>query len=561
MLSRNRLKKIIFWVSVLSAQLVSSNIYHRIILTILVFIFLGINLKKTSLKPLSKNIQIPKYKFKKNKNSLITSILIIIVLIGIALRVYGIKKIPIWYDEATSISITQNPHKIKYSRASVYHTYLNLIIGNSNKFWLGRIANIPFFIISAIFIYFFGKKLHSKLAGILGTFFYSMSWITITMNRDLRFYEMFLCFFIIANFLLYNALSNYLSKKRLILKNKFFISNLLLSFLFFLLSMNTHTLTFLILYPLILFGGIIFIKLKNLKGLLIANTALIFIYTGFIYKGFTFYNIFNFSLPSWFNYKYNAAPFFNFSKELISNDHSYILITLPTLIVLIFKKKTYYKFQAIFLLSFIIGLYSILSVNGIGYIELIRYYYMLLPFIFIGTGFSIATIYQNFIKKQQKLITISFILFIVTWPLYTGIKESISPQELNSKYIHRNLPYTKIIEIMENPKYSDYIFVSDQLFAWSEYTYKEGNTKITYIIDRHSNNYNTGKYHDRSNIKVVPISYLIRKIKAGEKVIFIDDERYLEDFRMYIKMIPPDETLYNKKLYFKEKKISIKKYN
>ena len=200
----------------------------------------------------------------KKKNLLILSTIVVLTILGVYLRLNHIKHLSIWYDEGLSISVAQNIAKGKgrvtangypYRRAKLFHNYLSLFYKQREELWVGIYANIPFYIITSIFLYFFGKELKDKKTGLLTIFLFTFSWVSIAMAREVRFYEMLVCFFTMANYFFYKSFKLYLRNKI----NVNFIFYLLLSIIFFVISLQTQVLTFFILYGLLTFSLILYL--------------------------------------------------------------------------------------------------------------------------------------------------------------------------------------------------------------------------------------------------------------------------------------------------------------
>ncbi len=193
-----------------------------------------------------------------------------IICVGVYLRVKGIQELSLWVDEVNSIIVSEqiaNGHGQTllsgepYTRAYVYHHLLAIflkIFGNPDV--TGRLLNIPFFILSAVYIYKFGRYIKNNTVGLLSAALFSFSWFGISMARDLRFYEMFLSLFLVFSYTLMVTLIEYYNLERnqrifpTILRNKKIRTGGIIAVVLGLIAFDTQVQTVLVLYPLIVFG-------------------------------------------------------------------------------------------------------------------------------------------------------------------------------------------------------------------------------------------------------------------------------------------------------------------
>ncbi|MFH0818679.1 MAG: glycosyltransferase family 39 protein [Patescibacteria group bacterium] len=493
--------------------------------------------------------------------------LITIIISGIALRLNNIKKLSIWYDEGLSISVAQNivnglGHVLingdAYNRAFLYHSYLSFFYQFNDEFWVGIIANIPFYILTSIFLYLFGKELLNKKAGLLAIFLFAFSWVGIAMAREIRFYEMFICLFLIGNFFLFKGLKNFFHITLFMQNKKKYCKQLILIFTYFLISaiiffisFKTQDLTFFILYALLFFGLILYLKSKKI-GTLITTISLTLLLLGHLISHQEIW--LKYTMPSWFGEIYNQANYLHFLIELFFNHYFYLIIILAILFYSVIKKS---KINEIYLFSMLIGLYSIISFQGVGYFALLRYYYFIFPFIFIATAYIVISFYN----KKNKIFKVFLSILLITIigiSLFSGLKEAYSPLTLTSKYEQKNLPYHEIFQILKSPEFKDYKTISDHSFAFVNYL--ENDLKINYLLDRRD--ILKTSLRER-NTKIIGITYknFINYINKGKKLIFVYDERNYKLIKYHLDKINMDNTIFVKTINSDNDKISIVIFN
>jgi hypothetical protein len=483
--------------------------------------------------------------------------LIGLIITGILLRLNGITNKSINYDEAISITVAQNIAEgigrftiidTYYGRAKLFHDYLSIFYKFSDDLWIGIVANMPFVIITLIILYFFGKLILNKNTGLFASFLFSFSWFAIAMSREIRFYEMFICFLLISLFLFYNIILIFLKTKGLfnLFFNLKFLKFLFLFVISFAISIETHKLSFFVFYSFLLFGILLFI-LNRKKASLIISFSLIILLVGnyYKYKELNIFAIFEDTLPSWFISIMENAPFLNLINELSINGFFYIYIIVFSSLFLLFKHK---KISNIYLCSILFGIYYLLSIFGAGYIEFLRYYYMLLPFLLIFSSYVI----NEMIKINKKIIKFFyFILLLVIFinSIMFSINESNSIKNYNniSRYGAHNLNYFTISNyIYNNEEYMNYTIISDNQFAFVNYIYTK--KKIDFVYSR-NDILRTNSRERFTRIKYLTHYDIKRMVENNEKIILIKHDSILhKEIDPYINLLKPNKEIKFNKL-------------
>jgi hypothetical protein len=497
-------------------------------------------------------------------------VLIFIVLWGIFLRISNIEYLSIWYDEAISVSVAKNIASgigpilisgVPYKGAFLFHQYLSLFYRNNTEVINGIFANIPFFIITAVVLFYFGKELKNKKAGIIASFLFAFSWVGIAMGRDIRFYEMFICFFTLGSYFFYRSYIYFLkidgrfdSKKTMHLVLFVFLSGLFLC-----LSFTTQLLTFFVLYSFALFGFILIIK-SNVVGYLVTSLSFLMISLGNFYKfgNWSLGLVLERKMPDWFNKLYDKSNYLDFFIYLLKNDYFYLVLIIGILIFFILFRKS---LPGIFLLSMIIGLYSMVANYGVGYPELLRYFYYIFPFLFLATGYFFVYFKELRLSNSKKIYNFLLnvlLLFILLFTLYSGIVESNSPKTLSSKYMYRNIPYKKISEIIFEKRFEEYIKIGDNSVAFVTCIYT--NKNLDYFLDRRDVSFiNAQERHTR--ISAISHVDLDNMINTGKKILLIYDEKNIKPIKNYLESLENSSVIYEKIINRSGDKIVVMKFN
>ena len=119
--------------------------------------------------------------------------LIFILIIGLFLRIYGLDKYDFWYDEAVTLLAAKEltlRSVLTFSQLPLNPSLFYFLV----KFWmlLGksefilRLLPLTFGFLSIITIYFVGKALFNRKAGLIGAFLLAISPFHIYYSQELR---------------------------------------------------------------------------------------------------------------------------------------------------------------------------------------------------------------------------------------------------------------------------------------------------------------------------------------------------------------------------------------
>jgi len=123
-------------------------------------------------------------------------ILLIILILGAILRLYGLAAHGIWYDEARSVVMSQNDLNMHsylsiFSYKPLYFLFLKLWskIFGIGAFWL-RFPSVIFAILSLMVVYLVGKEIADKKLGLIASFLLAISCFHIYHSQQVRQYTM-----------------------------------------------------------------------------------------------------------------------------------------------------------------------------------------------------------------------------------------------------------------------------------------------------------------------------------------------------------------------------------
>jgi hypothetical protein len=376
--------------------------------------------------------------------------LIVVIALGLYLRLNGIGSLFFWIDESTSMKVAQRIAEGKgqtlmnglfYNRGIIYHHYIGLLIKyvSGNLYIIGRVANVPFFIAIAVTVYYFGKYITDKKTGLIASALFCFSWIGISIFREARFYEMWLAVYTGFIFLLTHLLFAYLREtEHSVLA---FVNRRKLPFfgLFCLgvLSYDCQELTAFILYPLIVFGLLVFVFRKEVKGIIISlfSFAALFAALTLKYHLSVFSRLIKQSGPAWKSL-YPETPILGLWNFLLANDYKYLIIIVAFLCVvgIIFRKNL----QLAFIVSFAFTWYFILAAQGYE-VNMIRYYYPILPILAIGVAYCFSICFALFAGQPwRQFVTYGLLIALLGSSFASGVQESGSIPTNNSKYAFKN---------------------------------------------------------------------------------------------------------------------------
>ncbi len=386
----------------------------------------------------------------------------LIILLGCIIRLWHIDNLGFWSDEGISVLMAQSfltndwmtfPSGVFYDRAAPYHYYIGLIYALFHKFVepeiILRIANIPFYVFNCIIIYYLSNKILSRSTSLIPVLLFSTSWISISMFREVRFYELSLTLFlsVVYVFLKY---FNYINFEAIFKKDAFKKSFLGISTLLLLLYIGylIHPLIIIFLYILVVFYFVLYIKTKKIDflifSLLTFSTIVLGIYL-FVKSTFPFVTNFNIQYvlklptPEWAVLD-QSNSIFSVMNQLILSGHWFIYIIIIVLPSVFFLERNYKK---LFLYSSVSITYLFLSFQEYD-INSIRYFYILIPFILISFTSAIFDI-SKFTGK-----IIFPIAFLILVPFFiSGFTEMNSTQTFNSNNVMKSFDYQSAFKFLE----------------------------------------------------------------------------------------------------------------
>jgi hypothetical protein len=424
---------------------------------------------------------------------------------GLVLRARYLYELNFWIDESTSVLVARqvldgNNQTLLtgeiYGRAVLYHDYLAWVMDNFSFLGLNtstRLANLPFYIVIFFGIFFLGKMLANKRVGLIATTLFTFSWISISIFRDARFYEIFVAAFVLLSISLV-YIGQVLNKKHLLTEKitNFwkalgsdgfkFIFLLITSTLLFYFCLETQSFIVLILYSFFLFGILLSIFRPGNNGLPIAVVSATTIVLGALYKfadDFQVSYLYKAPQPEW-KVIYGDKAFTEFFNYLVTNQHGYLpfflLISTP-LLVCVWNKKLF------LVTSIAIGWYSTIALQGYGS-EAVRYYYPALPFIMLVVAATFESYYQRVSDiKILKYVWAFMIIVILSLSLYSGIIESNTAEVRGSPNRTKNTAGDQTMEfLVSTGSFDSATMMTDTNYAMNYYL-DRGETPDYVVID------------------------------------------------------------------------------
>ena len=140
-------------------------------------------------------------------------ILILILLFGFILRIYGLGATPLWVDESISSlaaeKITQKgvplfDSGIFYDRAIIFHYLLSPFVSIFHNDFGVRLISVLFGLGTILLSFFIGNS-YNKQTGVIAALFTAVLFLEVAYSRQARFYQMFQLLFFLTIFLLYKS--------------------------------------------------------------------------------------------------------------------------------------------------------------------------------------------------------------------------------------------------------------------------------------------------------------------------------------------------------------------
>ncbi len=406
-----------------------------------------------------------------------------VIIIGLYIRLRHVGSLFFWIDESTSTLIAQRIAEWKgqtymngvfYGRAILYHHYAAIFIKlfKGSIYFVMRAANIPFFIGIILGIYYLGKYCANKFTGLISAFIFCFSWISISIFREARFYEMWLAFYLPSLLLIYKFTQTYFETNEFDLWNfvKQNLRILIIACILILISLDTQELTFLTLYPLAILGTVFFFK-KNRKGLILFLTAILFIISALIYKHqFSISNIVFFEGGPTLRTLYGRTPVLAVWDSVYSSGYQYLFLIF--ILYFIFLKSFRSNYKLLFTFIFVFSWYFIVALQGHD-VKSIRYFYPILPLIAIQTASTISYCFILFEKhKFLRYELIIILLALLTYSVWGGIQESESILTNSSKNLFKNETFKDGLQFMtSNIDTANSLIISTNIWATPYYIY------------------------------------------------------------------------------------------
>lgn len=428
--------------------------------------------------------------------------LFVVFMTGMWLRIRELPYLAFWTDESTTVLVAKqiidgNGQRLLngefYDRAVIYHHYLAWFMDNFSFLGLfssTRLANTPFFIIAFVGIFLLGKYVYSKQAGFVAATLFSFSWISISLFREARFYEMFLAIFILLCFVIIN-LDHLIGKTKFyekgisviekvtpFVRGKIWLSIWAIVILAA-ISFDTQSLTIFIIYPVILFGVLLFIFRGNLRSLIISTMGFFMLLLALVIgygEDFQLSYLFKYPQPDW-KQLYADLPFSEFWIFLMANQYNYLIVIGVLIVPLLFYTL---KRRDFFIVAIAVGWYSIIALQGYR-ADVVRYFYPALPFAVIAIGIIFHT-YQEAIKEfVPKSVFTAIGIFLIAMTFYGGYVESQSAIERNSRNPLKNSSYDVAMNYLISTGLSGIAtFMTDNTFSMTYYL--TFNTAPNYVV-------------------------------------------------------------------------------
>ena len=146
-------------------------------------------------------------------------LLLLIVLLGLALRIYDLAGESVWFDEAVSIYVSKLDfiEQIKWvagqskeGNPPFYYMVLHLwvpLFGDSEV--LSRLPSVIFGVLSIIFTYSIGRLLFGKRAGLLAALIMAVSFFQIRFSQEARGYTLMVFLALVSGYSLLRMISGW----------------------------------------------------------------------------------------------------------------------------------------------------------------------------------------------------------------------------------------------------------------------------------------------------------------------------------------------------------------
>jgi len=398
--------------------------------------------------------------------------LILLIVVFSAIYIYNLGRQYMWTDEVYSFTaakmILQKGVPIfdtglKYFGSLFYHYILSvsMYFFGVNEFG-GRIINVLFTIGTSLLIYMFFRD-KSKLLGLIGIFLFLTTNLTLAMVRETRMYSMLTFLFLFSVYCFYNALIN---KRKLNHKVKIFSIGidfnlwwLILFCITFYLSFQTHPLSSIFVFGLLIYYFLLNIKFGIKKKYLLPILFLVIIsFIGTFYQFKTINIIEAFSEQTTLNWavnnKINPPYYLNLLKMNVP--FYYVSFCLAIALLLFIRDKKFLLITSIlFICIYVISYQRQLQE---------RYLYFLIPLIILVIIYGIYFLTRMFIKDSYlKYLVIFIFLLLLISHLGLFFKEvnEINKYTENSISKHKKYEFEKVINYINNLNLKNELLIAD----------------------------------------------------------------------------------------------------
>jgi hypothetical protein len=198
--------------------------------------------------------------------------MILITIIGLALRLYDLGSESFWFDETISsiaaIALSENgvpvfPSGFVYSRAILNTFFIALSFGifGVDEF-AGRLPSVLFGVLTIVLVYHMGSKWGNEKIGIFAAIMVALSVWEIAWSRQARMYQQLQFFYILSLYLFYEYVSNRTTK------------NLFLLVISFIATILSHVFGYILVVVFSLFLVFSFLKNRQYMNMIGKRTAL-----------------------------------------------------------------------------------------------------------------------------------------------------------------------------------------------------------------------------------------------------------------------------------------------
>ncbi len=385
--------------------------------------------------------------------SRIELVVIVAFTVGIGLiRLPHLGYSSLWYDEAAQVLAAEGILQYGYPafptgyayRHGILNSYLMALVfsffGVSEV--SARIASVIFSALTLPLVYFLGKNLGDKRAGVIATVLVAFSSWAAAWARQARMYAQFQFFYFLTMFLFHKTCIH----ENMIMESRISLRDTILLVISFLLATSSHWLAFAILPSLLVY---LFIT-KGVRWIKNRNFIFLAVFLAVLTIGFYYFAI-GVRVPqfqlNWFRHNLLMAydPFYTRYPVLS------LFVVMGFSIVVLKKNKNLIFLYANFLVPLHLMPLFIAGIGGLGFEVFNRYLFFLLPIFALLASFSLLLhvdsisnaisqkiadfadhLNKERIKKTVTIVIIVVVVLPVVSNLYVGFfvpNSQISPTE------------------------------------------------------------------------------------------------------------------------------------